>query len=646
MEPKPTVFNSLTREKEQITLSSDRSFLSWYICGPTVYDAAHVGHARNYVSFDIVRRLLVDYFGMPVLYQMNITDVDDKIIQKSFDSGESFTNIARRFEADFFDDLEALHCLPPDVVTRVTEYIPEITAYVRKLMERGYAYEAASGSVYFDVEAFERSGRHRFGKLRPAAAAAATSVETRPHAGANGVDPPSLEQLSVQEEKRNPRDAALWKASKSAMEPGWESNGLARGRPGWHIECAVMASLVSCAGTTHLDIHTGGIDLEFPHHDNEIAEAEAYFETDLWSRYFLHSGHLNIEGLKMSKSLKNFITIREVLRRWNWRQLRVLFLMHHYQTTMNYSEESMTHAAAVERTIQEFMRSTEAELRAHLPEERHRKPTKVDLELLYQVLPATEATVRAHLSDNFNTQDALQDLLTLIRTVNLHRHETPGGVGYATLHHIRSSVGRILSCFGLDYDVKDDVASQGGAALASVEPWIQGAVRLRDQIREVVLSADANTDANALKESILVVCDEFRDAVLPPLGVRLEDRTYPKPAIWKYDDPAAIQADIEQRRQAEAARAAEKEARRREAEQRLLKELEQGRTHPSQMFLDPSLYSQWREDGIPTHDAEGRELEKSRVKRLLKEQQRQERLHRKFLEAQASGLLSKLGMDP
>ncbi|KAF6001450.1 hypothetical protein F1559_001255 [Cyanidiococcus yangmingshanensis] len=632
MEPSVYVYNSLTRKKEPLTLKEDRNYLSWYICGPTVYDSSHVGHARNYVAFDTIRRLLTDLFGIPVRYQMNVTDIDDKIIQKSLDSGECFSSVARRYEEEFFADLEALHCRPPDTVTRVSEYIPEITAYIRRIMDQGYAYQAASGSVYFDVEAFERSGRHRYGKLKPSAAATAWSASNQPTSENATIE---MEQLSLESEKRSPRDSALWKASKSPNEPGWTENGLVRGRPGWHIECSVMASLVSCRGSTELDMHAGGVDLKFPHHDNEIAQSEAFFETDSWCRYFLHSGHLNIEGLKMSKSLKNFITIREVLRRWNWRQLRVLFLLHHYQAGMNYSEESITHAAAIERAIQEFMHSTAAELRAFPPADRYRKPTPEDLQLLYETLPAAEARIRSHLCDNFNTPDAMQCLLTFIRAVNLQRNGTAQGVGYTVLQHVRHFVGHMLSCWGLDYDAVGPSESQGENAQAGADAWVQQAVNLRDQIREAILSADASVEASSLKLRILQICDEFRD-----------DRVFPKRAIWKYDDPQAIQNDVDCRRRAEAAQAAAKEARRKEAEERLIEELKQGRLDPIQMFRIPAEYSQWREDGIPTHDAQGRELEKSRMKRLLKEQQRQERLHRKFLEAQASGLLSKLGLEP
>jgi cysteinyl-tRNA synthetase len=642
MEPHLSVFNSLTCKKERLTLREDQSYLSWYICGPTVYDSSHVGHARNYVSFDTIRRLLTDFFRVPVRYQINVTDIDDKIIQKSLETGELFSTVARRYEEEFFADLEALHCRAPDTVTRVSEYIPEIASYIREIMDKGYAYEAASGSIYFDVEAFERNGGHCYGKLKPSAAAAAAGPTSSLAAQREATN--EIDQLSLQDEKRNPRDFALWKASKSANEPGWEENGFTRGRPGWHIECSVMASLVSCAGTSQLDLHSGGVDLKFPHHDNEIAQAEAFFGTDHWCRYFLHSGHLNIEGLKMSKSLKNFITIREVLRRWNWRQLRVLFLMHHYQAGMNYSEESMADAAAVERGIQEFMRSTTAELRACPPTERYRKPTRMELQLLYEVLPATEARIRAQLADNFNTPEAMQTLLTFIRAVNHQRHEAVHGLSYTVLQHLRYVVGHTLSCLGLDYDAVGQSDSRGEDTQTAVEPWIQQVVNLRDQVRETLLSSDSSVETSTLKERILRICDEFRDVVLPPLGIRLEDRVFPKRAIWKYDDPSAIQDDVARRKQAEAAQAVAKEARRKEAEKRLIEELRQGRTDPVQMFRIPSEYSRWREDGIPTHDAEGHELEKSRIKRLMKEQQRQERLHRKFLEAQASGLLSKLGI--
>ncbi|KAK4538656.1 hypothetical protein CDCA_CDCA19G4681 [Cyanidium caldarium] len=645
----PAVLNSLSGQREPLTLRPGASCLTWYTCGPTVYDSAHIGHARSYVSFDVMRRVLTDYFGVDVRYQMNVTDIDDKIIQRSAETGEAFTVLARRHEREFFEDLAALHCRPPDWVTRVSEYIPEIAHFIRRIADNGYAYEVASGSVYFDTAAFERRAGHRYGKLKPSAAAAAAA--TADASLTNGAEPApaSSAATALASEKRQPRDFALWKASKTDAEPGWAVCGLRRGRPGWHIECSAMASLVSCAGSGVLDIHSGGIDLRFPHHDNELAQSEAYYESDQWCRYFVHSGHLHIEGLKMSKSLKNFITIRQVLQRWTWRQVRVLFLMHRYEAGMSYSEAGMADAAAVERQLGEFVRGLDAEMRAvaDTVEARYRKPTAAEERLLLQDLPACRARVHQGLCDNLNTPEVLQALLALIREVNAYRTATRqngGAVNYLALQAVRQYVGRLLAVLGVGYGSPEaDAGADIDGRPPDGERWVQTLATFRDEVRNIAIQATAG-DHVEVASAVLAACDRLRDQVLPPLGIRLEDRPGHEQALWKRDDPEAIARDVQQRQQAEAERAAVKEARRREMDQRVRDELLQGRTRPQDMFRDRARYSRWRDDGIPTHDAEGKELEKSRVKRLVKEQQRQQKLHAKYLDAQQSGLLEKLNL--
>lgn len=409
-----------------------------YNCGPTVYDAAHMGHARSYVAFDIIRRVMVHYFGLRVLWIMNITDVDDKIILRArqrhlldmYTAGVSdkpladvaadveravaryrakveaarehnaadpklpmyskvlqaadealtlarkspaedsveprrallraasdplsewldaqhgasvsdpgiFTQLARHWEREFHRDMADLSVLEPDVLTRVSEYVPEIIEYVKRIMANGYAYES-NGSVYFDTVAFDGHNGHCYGRIAPEAVGDAASLaegEGELGAAATAACP-----------KRSPRDFALWKRSKPG-EPRWDSPwGL--GRPGWHIECSTMASTI--AATDRLDIHCGGYDLRFPHHENEMAQAEAYFDCPQWVSYFLHSGHLEIENCKMSKSLKNFITIKEALTKYTARQLRLLFLMHRWSDTLDYSAAAMETALATERRL-------------------------------------------------------------------------------------------------------------------------------------------------------------------------------------------------------------------------------------------------------------------------------------------------------
>merc|ERR1719259_1200249 len=355
-EPTLTLFNSLTRQKEVFVSQQDKR-VKWYNCGPTVYDASHMGHARTYLTFDIVRRVIQNYFGDKIFYVMNITDIDDKIIKRARQNHlyeaylaekppldkvltdcnavlknfatvvaettdedkrkmqerlfKTLTEAVSQVQAAFDKGSEAeintaeenllvkAKDLLSDCLTRVSEYVPEIVAYIEELIKKGYAYEAG-GSVYFSVAKFDSCCDHHYAKLVPEAFGDQKAVEE-----AEG-------DLSTGTEKQSGNDFALWKNSKPG-EPSWDSPW-GKGRPGWHIECSVMASAI--LGES-IDIHTGGVDLKFPHHDNELAQAEAYFDNEHWIRYFLHSGHLTIAGCKMSKSLKNFITIQEVLKTYS-----------------------------------------------------------------------------------------------------------------------------------------------------------------------------------------------------------------------------------------------------------------------------------------------------------------------------------------
>lgn len=283
----------------------------------------------------------------------------------------------------------------PDVITRVSEFVPEIVKYIEKIIENGYAYES-NGSVYFDVMKFNDGTNHTYAKLEP------TSVsDPDKQKEGEGV----LTDTETKDKKNN-FDFALWKKSK-VNEPEWDSPW-GKGRPGWHIECSVMAS--EFFKEYPIDIHSGGIDLRFPHHDNEVAQAEAYYDCNNWIKYFLHTGHLHIEGRKMAKSLKNFITIKHILTQYNARQIRFLFLLHNWESLMNYSTaKSMPEAIEKERQFSEFFKNAKAILRICDIEKTEQKWNVRDYNL-QNILNLNRNKIYERLADNFDTPSAVNHL--------------------------------------------------------------------------------------------------------------------------------------------------------------------------------------------------------------------------------------------
>ena len=360
--------------------------LTWYICGPTVYDVGHIGHARTYVCFDMINRILTDYFHEPLIVAMGVTDIDDKIIKRANELGVHWLLLARHFEASFLHDLERLGVRIPAVSLRVTEHIPEIVAFVRRIMDAGFAYEAQDG-VYFDVKAFADAG-YQYGKLQfNDLAAAAKALEDNTAPAVNVDDGGSDVSTSNRPFKRHRADFALWKAAKPD-EPSWQSPW-GPGRPGWHIECSAMTAAALGSG---IDIHAGGVDLRFPHHCNEIAQGEACFgwagvkdaqnsttganasddvsktesvvdndknaasgRYEEWCGLWLHTGHLHINGCKMSKSLKNFISIGDMLAKgYTADEFRMACAASHYRATMDYTPDKLTQARTLIASVHNF----------------------------------------------------------------------------------------------------------------------------------------------------------------------------------------------------------------------------------------------------------------------------------------------------
>jgi cysteinyl-tRNA synthetase len=315
------IYNSLTRAKAPF-IPLEPGQVRMYVCGMTVYDLCHLGHARVMVVFDVVYRYL-RALGYRVTYVRNITDIDDKIIRRAQERGEPIGDLTERFILAMHEDASALGCLPPDQEPRATAHIGEILAMTRALIERGLAYVADNGDVYFSVGSFPGYGR------------------------LSGKDPADLRagaRVEVGEAKRDPLDFALWKAAKPG-EPAWDSPWGA-GRPGWHIECSAMST---CCLGNHFDIHGGGADLQFPHHENEIAQSEGA-TGEPFVEVWMHNGFVRINEEKMSKSLGNFFTVREVLRQYKPEVVRFFILGSHYRSPLNYDEDHLNQArAALER---------------------------------------------------------------------------------------------------------------------------------------------------------------------------------------------------------------------------------------------------------------------------------------------------------
>jgi len=368
------VYNDLTNEKEIFT-PLDAGKVKMYVCGMTVYDLCHLGHARVLVVFDVIYRYLLAR-GFDVTYIRNITDIDDKIINRANENGEPFNALTERFIGAMHEDAAALGVLTPTAEPRATAHISEIIAMVQRLIDNGHAYLLESGDVYFSVASFAG-----YGKL------SGKSIEDL-RAGA---------RVEVNEAKREPLDFVLWKAAKPG-EPAW-SSPWGEGRPGWHIECSAMSTC--CLGDT-FDIHGGGADLTFPHHENEIAQSEGATGKP-FVRYWLHNGFVRINDEKMSKSLGNFFTVREILKNYQAEEIRYFILTSHYRSPLNYDEEHLQNARAALTRFYTALRG-----------------------LTLNAGPASEPyqeRFNLAMDDDFNTPEALAVLFDLAREINRARQQ-------------------------------------------------------------------------------------------------------------------------------------------------------------------------------------------------------------------------------
>ncbi|EWS97768.1 cysteine--tRNA ligase [Pseudoalteromonas sp. SCSIO_11900] len=446
------IYNTLTRQKEEFKPMVDGK-IDMYVCGITIYDYCHIGHARTFVGFDVIVRYL-RHLGYDLKYVRNITDVDDKIIKRANENGEAINDLTVRMTKAMHEDFDSLNMLRPDIEPTVTGHMDEIIAMVERLIAKGHAYVAADGDVLFDVSTFEQYG------------ALSQQDLTMLQSGS---------RVEVAQDKDDPLDFVLWKKAK-AGEPSW-SSPWGEGRPGWHIECSAMSS--KHLGE-HFDIHGGGSDLQFPHHENEIAQS-CCANNGQYVNTWIHTGMVQVNKEKMSKSLDNFFTVREVLKQYDAESVRYFLISGHYRSQLNYSQENLDQARSSLERIYTALRGVE--------------PVECELEGNEYV-----AKFRRAMNDDFNSPEALPVVFEVAKELNRVKDSDSEKAGH--LAFILRSLGEIL-----------------GIAQQAPEAFLQGSQN-DDEVAEIEALIVKRNDARASKN--WAAADEARDA-LNALGVILED---------------------------------------------------------------------------------------------------------------------------
>jgi cysteinyl-tRNA synthetase len=452
------IYNSLSKQKETFN-PIDKNNVRLYVCGMTVYDFCHLGHARVLIVFDVVYRYLKKIYGEnQVTYIRNITDIDDKIINRANENKEDIGDLTARFIEEMNKDAAALGVQKPNEEPRATSHMQQIIDMIQSLIDKGYAYQGANRDIYYEVNKFDG-----YGKL----------------SGRNLEDEQAGARVEVDASKRDPMDFVLWKSAKPG-EPSWDSPW-GPGRPGWHIECSAMST--HCLGN-HFDIHGGGMDLKFPHHENEIAQSEAA-TGETFANLWMHNGHIMVDEEKMSKSLGNFFTVREVLKQYKPEVVRYFILSSHYRSPLNYSQENLDTARAALERLYTALRGVQA------------KPM-ADLENNEFVQRFDKA-----MDDDFNTVEAISALFDLTRELNKQKAENPQAA--AELAGLMKHFGATLGLLQDDPEVYLKGGAPDGEGLSDDE--IESLITQRTQARKDKNWAESDRIRDELKAQGIVLED-------------------------------------------------------------------------------------------------------------------------------------------
>lgn len=601
----------------------------------------------------------------------------DSLYKETFDAKDqtTFTNVTKYWEDEFMGDMENLNVEKPTVITRVSDYMPHIVRFVEQVISKGFAYEA-DGSVYFDIAAFEKAG-NSYAHLRP---------DSRNDKALQEDGEGSLSKNLTG--KRGSGDFALWKRSKPG-EPYWPSPW-GEGRPGWHIECSVMASDVL---GSQMDIHSGGVDLAFPHHDNELAQSEAYYcehGQHTWVNYFLHMGHLSISGSKMSKSLKNFQTIKDALASgYSARNMRIVFLMGRWNDGVEISPDMRTQADGWESTVNNFFTTVKSLLAEVGTPTSSAGKSLENLSLsdsknsLHSSLAKADSELAAALNDSFDTPRAMRTIYDLIKEANIYINTHKASADIEALAAVARWVTKIVGIFGLDANASAPYNGLGwvsGAASSSADPKETVApyaavyqetkkevesLGLSSEVLDNLLRTDVDAEFATLvsagesdpesismpylrgisrmrdelrrlapsspsKKQILSFSDKIRDVDLTNLGVYLDDRPDNQPSLIKFVSKEELMAQREEKAAKEREKAAQKEAARVAREKLEAEKREKAKVDPRDMFRGDERFSEWDEEGLPVKMKDGSEVPKSQAKKLRKDWERQKKLFEEF----------------